>query len=276
MTKITSDSIERVLESFITAIAPTPSRMTTIAPIKYFVITLYASEEDFQPFSTLFEKHLTSNILYNCFTMRIETIEVGVFACCCYVVEREGEALVIDSGWEAEKVAERICSLDSCLVYILCTHGHIDHAGAVSELKGLFPKASVGMHSADLPLYKATIPEIDAFYPGRSKSLKIEIPLNTENELSFGGTRIKVLHTPGHTPGGVSFYFEEDGVIFSGDTLFAGSIGRTDFPGGDFDQLINSIRTQILSLPDETVVYPGHGPTTTVGAERTTNPFLFR
>jgi len=206
--------------------------------------------------------------------MTVETLELGAFQARCYIVRDSGEALVIDPGWEHEEIARHLEKLAAQPLYILCTHGHIDHLSAAAPLKALFPTARIALHPADLPLYEMVIPEIDAYYPGRARKLPVDIRLDETRELPFGSQTIQVLPTPGHSPGGVCFYFEEAGAVFTGDTLFAGSVGRTDFPGGNMVQLLASIKTQLLSLPDETLVHPGHGPTTTIGDERRNNPFL--
>ena len=211
--------------------------------------------------------------------MRIFALSVGPLQACCYIVAPDGaaDAAVIDPGGDAELIAEQLRYRKLAPRYIALTHGHIDHIEAVAALKRAFPEAEVCIHEADAPMLR------DA---GAALASLIGIPLEPcepdrlladGDTVSLGPETIEVIHTPGHTPGGISLLVRCGGgpaVVFSGDTLFAGGIGRTDFPGGRYQQLIESIRTSLFALPDDTRVYPGHGEPTTIGEERRTNPFL--
>ncbi len=204
--------------------------------------------------------------------MLVECITVGWFAANCYVVgcPETREAMVIDPGDEAERILEVVDRLGVTVKYIVNTHGHVDHIGADLELKDR-TGAPLCIHRLDAALLAD---------PGRNLSswtnpLPPVAPgwlLEEGDVVEVGNLRFGVLHTPGHTPGGICLSGE--GVVFSGDTLFAGSVGRSDFPGGSHAALIRSIKEKLLVLPGETVVYPGHGPTTTIGEERRSNPFL--
>lgn len=217
--------------------------------------------------------------------MRVFTLNVGPLQACCYIVASDegADAAVVDPGGDAELILEQLRYRALAPRYILLTHGHIDHIEAAAPLKRAFPQAEVCIHEADAPMLRD---------PAAALASWIGIPLEPcepgrlladGDALPLGGTAIEVIHTPGHTPGGVSLLVppaagsdggDEPGMVFSGDTLFAGGIGRTDFPGGRYQQLIESIRTRLFALPDPTVVYPGHGEPTTIGEERRTNPFL--
>jgi len=206
---------------------------------------------------------------------RVHTIVVGPFAVNCYLLwnEATAEAVIIDPGDEAELITAEMDQFNLTPRAILLTHGHGDHIAAISNLKEKF----------DLPLYIGQGEEKMLADPSANISVFFDQPIVApvpdhlvadEQVLMVAGIRLAVLSTPGHTAAGVSYFEEKAGRLFSGDTLFAGSIGRTDLGGGDFNRLIRSIREKILVLPDNVVVYPGHGPRTTVGAERTSNPFL--
>jgi len=211
--------------------------------------------------------------------MLVHTLNVGPLQACCYVVapSEGGEAAVIDPGGDAEVILDHLRYRGLGLRLILLTHGHIDHVEAVAALERALPEALVCIHEADAPMLGD---------PGVALASWIGIPLEPckpdrlladGDAVELGGETLEVLHTPGHTPGGISLLVrqaEGPALVFSGDTLFAGGIGRTDFPGGSYAQLIESIRTRLFALPDATVVYPGHGEPTTIGEERRTNPFL--
>lgn len=205
--------------------------------------------------------------------MLIETFEVGVFAENCYLVgcEESLEGIVIDPGDEINRVLRRIQEVRLIIKYILLTHAHIDH---VKELNAFKKEISVPvlMHTSDQFLLESLPAQAAAFGLTTSGIPEINGNVNEEEVIRFGQVEFKVLHTPGHSPGSVTYVSK--GVAFVGDVLFAGSIGRTDLPGGDFEVLINSIKTKLFRLKDDTVVYPGHGPPTTIGQEKQSNPFL--
>lgn len=204
--------------------------------------------------------------------MIVEKIVVGPFASNCYIVGSESnkEGIIIDPGDEAKKILKKVSDLGLDIKLIALTHGHIDHTGALKEVKEA-TGAEVAVHVSDAKSLKNRVLAIafGLFYPPPPPPDRL---LNDGDSLDIGDICFEVLHTPGHTPGGICLLGE--GVVFSGDTLFNYSIGRSDLPGGNYSQLMNSIHTKLLVLPDSTIVYPGHGPDTTIGAERKNNPFL--
>ncbi len=180
-------------------------------------------------------------------------------------------AAIIDPGMESEFILENIQSNGMELLYVINTHGHIDHSACNAYYLSK-TKAKLLSHPAD-NIYLTSIKEqARSFGIQAGNSPLPDRELTDGDKIALDGIVLEVFHTPGHTPGGVCFYF--DGNLISGDTLFAGSIGRTDLRGGSFDQLISSIRSKLLSLPDETAVHPGHGPPTSIGMEKIHNPFL--
>ncbi len=188
--------------------------------------------------------------------MILRKLAVGPYASNCYIVGSESnrEGLIIDPGAEAEEILGNVRDLGLTVKSIVITHNHIDHIGVVMEVKEA-TGAEVAIHTDDAP----------------SPSGRL---LNDGDIVDIGDLCFSVLHTPGHSPGGICLYGE--GVVFSGDTLFNYSIGRTDFPNGNHSQLMDSIYTKLMVLPDNTVVCPGHGPDSTIGTERQGNPFLRR
>ncbi|MBI2956255.1 MAG: MBL fold metallo-hydrolase [Acidobacteria bacterium] len=206
-----------------------------------------------------------------------EVLPVGWLQCNCHVVGDAAtrEAIVVDPGDETERILEVIHRHKLRVRHIVITHAHIDHIGGAARLKEA-TGAPVLMHPDDYWLYKNV--ELQAALIGMPapKITEVDQPLRAGDELRWGGVlRATVLHTPGHSPGSLSLYMSEpEKVVFAGDTLFAGSIGRTDLWGGSYDAILRSIHTHLLALPDDTIVYPGHGPATTIRDERERNPFL--
>lgn len=209
--------------------------------------------------------------------MILETFPVGPLQCNCTILgdEQTGEAIVIDPGEEVGRIQEHLAAHGLKLKQILVTHGHIDHVGGALKLKRL-TGAPIYLNEGDL--------EQLAIMQEQADWLGVEAPETAppDESLTDGMTvgldtfPAKVLHTPGHTQGSVSLHFAPLKLLVAGDTLFAGSIGRTDLPGGNYAQILDSIRARLLALPDETKVLPGHGPASTIGAERRTNPFLLK
>jgi glyoxylase-like metal-dependent hydrolase (beta-lactamase superfamily II) len=212
--------------------------------------------------------------LYNR-TMILETFPVGPLACNCTILgdEEAGEAIVIDPGDEVGRIQLRLTELGLKLKQILVTHAHIDHVGGALKLKRL-TGAPIFLNESDLPLLKMM--QMQAGWLGVATPETAPPDENLSDGLLVGLDRYpaQVLHTPGHTQGSVCLHFAPLKMLIAGDTLFAGSIGRTDLPGGNSRQIIDSIHSRLLALPDETKVLPGHGPSTTIGAERKSNPFL--
>ena len=206
----------------------------------------------------------------------IETFPVGALQCNCVIVgdERTGTAVVIDPGDEVERIVAALERRGLRPVAIVATHGHIDHVGGFEALRRA-TGAPTRLHEADLPLYQELRAQAQWLGVPAPLQGRIDAVLDERSGIAFGDVQIDVRHTPGHSPGSVSLVVPNDTpVLFSGDTLFAGSIGRTDLWGGSFEQIIHSIRAKLLTLPDYTIVIPGHGPQTTVGEERASNPFL--
>lgn len=204
--------------------------------------------------------------------MIFEKLEVGAFASNCYIVgcPQTKEGIVIDPGAEGKIIIRCINELGLDIKYIINTHAHIDHIGANEEVKEAF-NVPVLVHEAEAPMYRSPQASL-ALFSGKSKICPPDRTLTESDILEIGSLKIKVIETPGHTAGSITL--DINGALFTGDTLFNTSIGRTDLPGGSYRQIISSIKEKILTYPDETKVFPGHGPVTTVGEERRYNPFL--
>ena len=187
----------------------------------------------------------------------LRKLVVGLYQANCYILgcNKTNEGLVIDPGDEIYRIVKEISRSGLRIRYILITHGHGDHIGGAAELKRI-TKAPVFIHSLDAP----------------GLNFSPDGHLYEDQEIELGSYIISAIHTPGHSPGGMCFY--APGAVFTGDTLFAGSIGRTDFMGGDHQQLVEGVIRKIFPLGDDIRVYPGHGPATTIGRERLTNPFF--
>lgn len=193
----------------------------------------------------------------------------------CYLLHAQGEkeCIVIDPGSSPQDLRAAIDATGLKPVLLLATHCHFDHVGAVHALAEAY-QAPFACHALDLDRLEE-LEDNYAFYGmGSTKKPKVSRMIADGEVLELSGMRLKALHTPGHTPGSLCFYDAASACLFSGDTLFQDSIGRSDFPGGDHEQLLRSIKTKLLSLPPETKVYPGHGETTTIAHETTGNPFL--
>ena len=205
--------------------------------------------------------------------VRVEVAAVGPFQENAFFLGTSAseEVVLIDPGDEAERLLERVEARGWKPVAIVNTHAHLDHVCAVQPIKERLG-IPFHLHPGDLPVLAAA-PEHALFFGVRPPAVpEVEHALEDGEVLELAGLRLEVLHTPGHSPGGVCLRVA--GHLFAGDTLFAGSIGRTDLPGGDHQTLLSSIRERLLCLPDETVVHCGHGPDTTIGQERISNPFL--
>lgn len=201
--------------------------------------------------------------------MEIHSFQVTPFFENCFVVCDNGEALVIDPGDVSPRMLRLLA--DTSVRVIVNTHGHCDHCGGNAELKAK-THADLLIHKDDLPLLHSMEVQAQMFGVRVTASPEPDRLIAENDVLTVGNASFKVLHAPGHSPGHVVLVGE--GVAFVGDVLFAGSIGRTDLPGGDYGQLMESIHAKLMALPDETVVYSGHGPETTIGVERRSNPFL--
>jgi glyoxylase-like metal-dependent hydrolase (beta-lactamase superfamily II) len=204
----------------------------------------------------------------------LKTLVTGPFATNCYILGSESsrEGMIIDPGDEAREILKSVEDLGLDIKVIVLTHGHLDHIGALKEVAEA-TGAEVAIHRSDAEPLQGQYHSLGAMF-----GLAYPVPSPPERLLGEGDTldidelRFSVLYTPGHTLGGICLLGE--GVVFTGDTLFNSGIGRTDLPGGSYTELMNSIHDKLLALPDDTVVYPGHGPGSTIGAERRANPFL--
>ena len=206
--------------------------------------------------------------------LNVRTFVSGAFGQNAYIAWRDGgSAVAIDPGAEASAMADLLSAEGLWCEAILLTHAHLDHIEGVAELVRRTGAATY-LHPADLPLYERAVEQGIAFGYRIEQQPPIDHPLEHGQSLDFGGTRFDVRFAPGHAPGHVLFHDPAAGIAFTGDLVFASSIGRSDLPGGNLAQLMTSIREQVLTLPDETTLYSGHGPATTVGRERVTNPFL--
>lgn len=205
--------------------------------------------------------------------MIIEKLAVGPFDTNCYIVGSEStkEGMIIDPGDKAKEILKKVEDLRLDIKLIALTHGHLDHIGALKKVKEA-TGVEVAVHADDAKSVGRKQPltiMLGIFYPIPPSPDRV---LKDGDSIEVGDLHFAVLHTPGHTPGGICLLGE--GVVFSGDTLFNCGVGRTDLPGGNYDKLMGSIQTKLMTLPDDTIVYPGHGPDTTIGAERKGNPYL--
>ncbi len=191
--------------------------------------------------------------------------------------EETREGVLIDPGDEVDQLLRVVADRQLVIRWILLTHAHVDHVSGTARAKEA-TRAPVCLHRADLVTYEHAVQQGAFFGLDIEPPPPVDVFYDLSAPIEFGTLSARVLHTPGHTPGGVCVLVGPAGApgtdLFAGDTLFAGSIGRTDLPGGDYDTLIGSIREVLLALPDDLAVHPGHGPATTIGRERRTNPFL--
>ncbi len=205
--------------------------------------------------------------------MKVIQLEVGSLGTNCYIAycENTKKAVIIDPGGDAVKIMAAVSREGLLVEAIINTHGHADHVLANVKVQEA-TAAPLWIHSADADMLGSGSRNLSAFLGGATSCGKADRLLADGEVLPVGDFSLTVLHTPGHTPGGISLLFDK--TVFVGDTLFAESIGRTDFPGGSYSQLINSIKTKLMTLDDEVKAYPGHGPATTIGWERRQNPFI--
>ena len=204
-----------------------------------------------------------------------EILAVGPLQCNCSIIgdETTREAMVIDPGDDIEDVLAIIAKHKLEVKQIVITHAHIDHVGGAMKLRSI-TGAPILLNQNDYTLLKML--DMQAAWVGMASPGKVEIDQSVKqaDTIKAGSLAANVIETPGHTEGSICLYFPAENKLIAGDTLFAGSIGRTDLPGGSFDKILRSLHDKLLALPDETVVVPGHGPLTTIGGERESNPFL--
>ena len=198
------------------------------------------------------------------------TIQVGGFEVNCSILGENGKAWIVDPGQEPERIIDTLAKKGLEPAAILLTHAHFDHIGAIPGLVAKFPGLPVYVHEKDAVMIGHPLNQLPPEYPntGSLGSLRSLSGLR-----SVEGLEVEIVETPGHTPGGVCYHFPKERILLSGDTLFAGSVGRTDLPGGDMATLMDSLQ-KLTALPDDTLVIPGHGMHTTIAAEKRGNPFL--
>jgi len=209
--------------------------------------------------------------------MIVDTLILGAYETNCFVLRSSDAAkdcLVVDPGLEAGPLIDFLREHKLNPLAIILTHGHIDHIAGVALLRQTFPDIKVYIHTLDAEMLTKPYTNLSAMHGMPYTTEPEDVALNEPDVIELAGVKLQVLHTPGHTPGGICLYSADDGVAIVGDTLFAGSIGRTDFPGGSESQLLSGVREKLFALPDETKVYPGHGPATTIAREKAYNPFF--
>ena len=209
--------------------------------------------------------------------MKIDCLSLGAYETNCYVL-RSGEAakdcLIVDAGLGAGKLIKFLQEHELNPVAVVLTHGHIDHIAGVAALRTELPDIKVYIHKLDAKMLTEPHSNLSAMTGGAFSIEPADFSLEEHSLIEQDGVKLSVLHTPGHTPGGICLYSEDEAIVFMDDALFADSIGRTDFPNGSMEQLLKSIREKLFTLPDETKVYPGHGPITTIAHEKAHNPFF--
>lgn len=205
--------------------------------------------------------------------MEVIRIPAGIYAANCYLVydENTKEGIAIDPGGDVDDIVRKIEELGLDIKYIVLTHGHADHIAGVMGLKE-YTNAQVAVHKDDAPMLKDGEKNFSSKMAMGKVEFEADILLEEKDIIEFGNLSCEVIHTPGHTPGCISLKIEDS--LFTGDTLFAGSIGRTDFEGSSFDSIMDSIKRKLVVYPDDTKVYPGHGPSSTIKMEKRNNPFL--
>lgn len=209
-------------------------------------------------------------------SLLIETFAVGALQCNCSIIACPDtrEAIIVDPGGDAPEIKKRVESAGLKVKYLIHTHAHFDHIGATAELKRDL-KAQILLHPEDRFLYDNIQMQGQMFGMALDPTVPVDTDLSDEMALKFGNQQSVVLHTPGHTPGSVCFHLEgHESHLFSGDTLFKGSVGRTDLWGGSTEDLMTSIKQRLLPLEESTIIYPGHGPVSTIWNEKKMNPFL--
>lgn len=204
----------------------------------------------------------------------IEGRAMGAMGANCYLYAcmESKKAVIIDPGADGKRIYQWVLEKGLKVDYILLTHGHVDHIGAVDELRLLLGDVLVGIHAGDAEMLTDAKKNLSSYLGLAVVLQRADLLLQDGQELTIGKQLLKVISTPGHSPGCVCFLSSEG--LFSGDTLFAGSIGRTDFPGGSFDQLLKGVKEKLLILPEDTRIFPGHGEETSIGEEKRDNPYL--
>jgi glyoxylase-like metal-dependent hydrolase (beta-lactamase superfamily II) len=209
--------------------------------------------------------------------MKVDRLILGDFQTNCYVV-REDEAatdcLIVDAGLDSEAMLVFLAEHRLNPTAVVLTHGHIDHIAGLPALRQRYPQMRVQVHALDAGLLMDPRTNLSVLMGQAFETEPADVLLEDGDTVREAGVVLRVMHTPGHTPGGICLYAESEGIVFAGDTLFAAGVGRTDFPGGDERLLVESIRCRLFTLPDATAVYPGHAMRTTIAHEKAHNPFL--
>jgi len=209
--------------------------------------------------------------------MKIDRLMLGAYETNCYVLRRSEtvrDCLIIDAGLGAGKLIKFLKEHQLNPLAVVLTHGHIDHIAGVAALRTEFPDIKVHIHKLDADMLTEPNTNLSAMTGGNFSIELAEFILDEQSIIEQAGLKLSVLHTPGHTPGGICLYSKDEGIVFTDDALFADSIGRTDFPNGSMSQLLKGIKEKLFTLPDETKVYPGHGPITSIAHEKEHNPFF--
>jgi len=209
--------------------------------------------------------------------MKVDRLVLGEFETNCYIArssDSAAECLIIDTGLDIRELPAFLDQHKLTPAAVILTHGHIDHIAGVEALRKKFPSIQVYIHKLDAEMLGNANVNLSIMAGSSFTAGKADRLIDEGDTIDKAGIRLRVIHTPGHTPGGICLYSEKDGIIFVGDTIFAGSVGRTDFPNGNMKQLIEGIKHKLLTLPENTIAYPGHGPETTIGQEKAENPFL--
>jgi glyoxylase-like metal-dependent hydrolase (beta-lactamase superfamily II) len=209
--------------------------------------------------------------------MKIDRLILGTFETNCYIL-RQNEAakdcLIIDTGLEAGELTDFLSQQKLNPLAVVLTHGHADHITGLAIVRKNYPHIKVYIHKLDASMLTKPTSNLSLLTGRFFKTAPADVLIEDGDLIEQAGVKLEVFHTPGHTPGGICLYSKDNGIVFTGDTLFADSVGRTDFPGGNMTQLIKSIKKKLCILPDETVVYPGHGPKTSIAQEKASNQYL--
>ena len=209
--------------------------------------------------------------------MIIDTLVIGDFETNCYCLrtnEDASDCVIIDTGMDETELIDFLDEKQLNPAALILTHGHIDHIAGLNEMRKRFPGMKVYIHKLDAESLTYPKNNLSFMTGGSFTAAPADFLVEDGDSIEQAGIKLQVLHTPGHTQGGISLYSPEEGVVFSGDALFADSVGRTDFPGGSMTQLIRGIKEKLIALPEETKVFPGHGPATTIAREKNYNQYL--
>ncbi|MBA7638356.1 hypothetical protein ES703_46011 [subsurface metagenome] len=216
--------------------------------------------------------------------MKIDRLILGAYETNCYVLRKEScglresatakDCLIVDAGLGADRLINFLKEHKLNPVAVVLTHGHIDHIAGVAALRAEFADIKVYIHKVDAKMLTEAEHNLSALAGVPFSADPADLLIEAGDVIEQASIKLQVLHTPGHTPGGICLYSKDEGIVFTDDTLFADSIGRTDFPNGSKSQLLNSIKEKLFTLPDETKVYPGHGPITTIAREKEHNQFF--